>query len=222
VEHAAETLLDLGLKREQDVWCKKIELSLGTMARVAGGKYSQSKGIILPDGGRAEVTAARNELGLVKIQDQVYNRILRSVKDAIDEKAELQLALEAFSNKSLKKQKRSTSLLDESMGRLIRHEAMDALTLIDLLTLMGDKEGSDDEEPLNGVQFHLALQATQYGIADKDEQNLVQRVIWRRCMLGDDWAEVNNTDMKDDQQVSEQLRKTALYKTLRACFKNGI
>jgi len=49
---------------------------------------------------------------------------------------------------------------------------------------------------------------------------LTQRIIWRRCMLRDDWAEMNNTEQKDDQQVSEQLARTALYRTFFLCFKN--
>jgi nuclear pore complex protein Nup133 len=188
---------------------------------MAGRNYSQSNGILIPDGGQTELVATRNELGLVKIQDQVYDYILPSIKDAIDENAEVQLALEAFGNKSLKKQKRSSSLLDESMDRLVRHEAMDALTLVDLLTLMGDNRESEYGESFGDIQFYLALQSTRYGVIEKDEQILVQRVIWRRCMLRDDWTVVNNTDMKDDQQVSDQLRKTALYMTFRACFKDG-
>jgi nuclear pore complex protein Nup133 len=221
VDHASKTLLDLGLKREQDVWSKKIELSLGMMARMAARKPNQSNGALIPDGDQTEVAAARRELGLVNIQDQVYDHILPSIKDAIDENAEVQLALEALGNKGLKKQKRSASLLEESVGRLVRHESMDALTLIDLLTLMGDSGEPEDEVPFSGIRFYLALKATRFGLLEKDEQTLVQRVIWRRCMLRDDWVEVNNTDMKDDEQVSEQLRKTALYMTLRACFKYG-
>ena len=219
VDQASKILLDLGLRREQDLWKKKIELSIGTMARVASRKPSKSKGTLILD--QPELAAARDELGLVNIQDQVYYHILPSIKDAIDENAEVQLALEAHGNKKLKKQKRSASLLEESIGRLVRHEAMDALTLVDLLTLMGDNGEGEDEVPFSGIQFYLALKAIRYGLVEKDEQTLVQRVIWRRCMLRDDWAEVNNTDMKDDEQVSEQLRKTALYMTLKACFKNG-
>lgn len=221
VDHASETLLDLGLKREQNVWSKKIELSLGILARVAGRNYSQTNGILIPDGGQTELVAARKELGLIQIQDQVYEHVYPSIEDAIDDNAEVQLALEAYGNKGLMGQKRSSLLLNKSMGHLIRHEAMDALTLVDLLTLMGSNEKSEEQESFRGLQFYLALQATRYGLVDKDEQVLMQRVIWRRCMLRDDWAEINNTDLKYDQQVSEQLSKTALYMTFRACFKNG-
>lgn len=222
VNHASTILLDLGLKRERDVWSKKIELSLGTMARLAGQKLSQSGGTLISDVGQTELSAARNELGLVNIQDQAYDYILPFIKDAIDENAEVQLALEACGKKSLKKQKRSAALLEEGIGRLVRHEAMDALALVDLLTLMDDNGELENEIPFSAVQFYLALKAARCSSLEKDEQILVQRVIWRRCMLRDDWAQVNNTDMKDDEQVSEQLRKTALYLTLRACFQNDM
>jgi nuclear pore complex protein Nup133 len=221
VGEASRILLDLGLKRERDVWSKKIELSLGAMARLAAQKPSQPNGIIIPDDGQTELSAARNELDLVSIQDQVYDHILPFIKDAIDENAEVQLALEACANRSLKKQKRSAALLEEGIGQLVRHEVMDVLTLVDLLTLMGDNGEWEDEIPFSAIQFYLALKAARCGLLEKDEQTLVQRVIWRRCMLRDDWAQVNNTDMKDDEQVSEQLRKTALYLALRACFQNG-
>jgi nuclear pore complex protein Nup133 len=99
------------------------------------------------------------------------------------------------------------------MTRLVKHEAMDALALIDLLTLM------TGDEDLRSAQFYLALQATRYGL-NRDDQRLTQRIIWRRCMLRDNWADINNTEQKDDQQVSEQLSKTALYQTFLSCLRN--
>jgi nuclear pore complex protein Nup133 len=221
-DRAAKTLLDLGLKREQDVWSKKIELSLGKLARLASRKYSQMNGIIIPDGGETELIATQNQLGLIKIQDQIYSHVLPSINAAIDENAELQLAMEAHGNKELKKQKAFSSLLEAGMAHLIKHEAMDALTLIDLLTLMSDNAKYEDQSPLGGQQFYLALKASKYGISDQGEQTLMQRVIWRRCLLRDNWTKINNTDLKADEQVSDQLRTTALCSTLRACFKNRI
>ena len=217
---AARTLLDLGLKREQDVWSKKIELSIGKLAQMAGRNYSQANGILIPDGGRTELVVVQNQLELINIQDETYDYVRRSIDTAIDDKAELQLALEVHGNKSLKRQSTFLSFLEQSMAHLVKHEAMDALALIDLLTLMDGDQDSTEEGSFRGQQFYLALQASIYGLDDKDEQLMMQRVIWRRCMLRDDWDEVNNTNEKDDRQVSEQLRKTALYLVFRACFKN--
>lgn len=217
---ASETLLDLGLKRETDLWSKHVELSLGKLALLAGRSYSQTNGILIPDGGKTELSAVHNQLGLIKIQETIFDFILPCVEPAIDEKAELQLALESYGNSNLVKQPKLLSLLNEGMASLIKYEAMKALGLIDLLTLMGGNGISEGLYYLRSQQFYLALKATRYGLADKEEKTLTQRIIWRRCMLRDNWAEINNTAQKDDQQVSEQVAATALYQTFRQCLKD--
>jgi nuclear pore complex protein Nup133 len=220
-DRAAQTLLDLGLKREQDLWSKKIELSLGKLARMAGRKYSQANGILIPDGGQTELVTTGEQLGLIQIQDRIYQHVFPSIEAAIDDKAEVQLALESHGNKSLKPQRAFSAFLEENMGYLVRHESMDAFSLIDLLTLMnGGGQTSQDHTEFRSQQFYLALQACRYGVSGKEEQKLIQRVIWRRCMLRDNWEVVNDTESKDDQEVNDQLRDTALYLTFRACFKN--
>jgi len=218
-EQAADTLLNLGLKHEQDLWSKKIELSMGKLARMASRKYSQANGLIIPDGGEAELADATNQLGLVKIQDQIYDHVLPSIETAIDDKAEVPLALESHGNKFLKNKQEFSQLLEIGMARLIKHESMDALSLIDLLTLMDGDENSDEHWEFRSQQFCLALQALQYRGHDKDDFSLVQQIIWRRCMLRDNWALVNNTEGKSDHEVNDSLRTTALYLTYKACHK---
>ncbi|TVY91891.1 Nucleoporin [Lachnellula willkommii] len=205
----------------KNVWSKKIELSIGKLARLAGRSYSQENGILIPDGGRTELAKAHDQLGLIKIQDTVYDYILPSISEAIDENAELQLALEAHRFGDLKHRSTFSKTLEQQMANLIKHTAMDALSLVDLLTLMGD-DTSADQNSFTDQQFYLALQATRHGISDKHERTMTQRVIWRRCMLRDPWSVINNTDMKDDEQVSEQSRSTNLYRTFRACLKDRL
>ena len=220
-DQAAKSLLSLGLMREQDLWSKKVELSIGKMARLAADRnYSHSNGILIPDGGETELAEVNNQLGLIKIQNQVYNYILPSIENAIDDSAELQLALEINGNKSLNNKMSFLLLLESSMAKIVKHEAMDASSLIDLLTLMSNSGKSEEESSFRGEQFYLAIQASLQGIPKKDEQHLTQQVIWRRCMLRDEWADLNDTVLKDDQQVDDQLRTTALYMAFKACFKN--
>jgi nuclear pore complex protein Nup133 len=219
-DQAAKTLLDLGLMREQDLWSKKIELSIGKMARLSDRNYSQSNGILFPDGGHAELADVNNQLGLIKIQDMIYDYVSPSIEAAVDDNAELQLALEVHGNKSLGSKMAFSLLLDSSMAKLLKHEAMDASSMIDLLTLMDESEKYEENSSFRGEQFYLAIQASLKGFSRKDEQHLTQQLIWRRCMLRDNWAELNNTALKDDQQVDDQLRTTALYTAFKACFKN--
>ncbi|KAH8821044.1 Non-repetitive/WGA-negative nucleoporin C-terminal-domain-containing protein [Xylogone sp. PMI_703] len=207
---ASKTLLDLGLRREQDVWSKKIELSLGRLAGLASQTHNQIE----------DFPASQEQLALIRIQEEIYNHIRPSIRDAIDDNAELQLALEAHGNKQLKRLRVFSSFLEEAMDKLIKHEAMDALTLIDLLTLM--RNNGNTLDPFTGREFYLALEALHHGLLSNSEKALMSRVIWRRCYLRDDWAELNNTDLKDDQQVSDQLRQTALYNTFKACLKTRL
>jgi nuclear pore complex protein Nup133 len=217
-DHAATTLLNLGLDLEEDVWSKKVELSIGKLARLASRSYSQDNGILIPDGGKTELATAHDQLGLIKIQDSVYEYIQSTLADAIDEEGEVQLALDAFGNKrALQKLPALSHLLKESMDSLVKHTAMSGLALVDLLSLMG---GSNYDEGLRGMQFYNALQAVRQGVRNKAEKLLLQRVIWRRCMLKDDWAELNNTGSSNDADLSERLQTTALYMTFRRCLKN--
>ncbi|KAK6604880.1 hypothetical protein H4I96_05462 [Botrytis cinerea] len=200
-DEAARMLLELGLDRERDVWSKKVELSIGKLSRMAGRNYSQANGILIPDGGESELVRANQELGLIKIQDLVYKYIYPTISTAIDDNAEVQLALETHGNKGLKQQFSFMNLLESSMTHLVKHETMDAFFM---------------------SRFYWALEAIRLGVTNKEEKLLMQRVIWRRCLLRDDWAAMNNTEAKDDQFVEDQLKTTALYWTLKACFKNRI
>ncbi|KAL2073749.1 hypothetical protein VTL71DRAFT_11075 [Oculimacula yallundae] len=175
-----------------------------------------------PEKSSPELSSVSNQLGLIKIQDQIYDFVLPSIATAIDENAEIQLALEAHGNARLRKQHVFIKLLRDSMGRLVKHEAMDAPELIDLLTLIGGQVELFGQESFLGARFFLALEATRCGAFSKEQQLLMQRIIWRRCMLSDDWAQVNDSFEKDEQQLSEQLKKTAVYQTAYMCFKNRI
>ncbi|CZS98547.1 related to NUP133 Nuclear pore protein [Rhynchosporium graminicola] len=215
VEDASTALIDLGLNHEQDLWSKKIELSLGKIALLASQSKSSN-----PEASETKLNSVLNQLGLIKIQDQIFNFVLPSIAAAIDENAEIQLALEAHGNARLRKQHVLTRLLQDSMTRLVKHEAMNASELIDVLTLMGNQAELLSQESFLGTRFFLALEAMRYGMFDRNQQLLLQRIIWRRCMLSDDWAQVNDSFDKDEQQLSDQLKKTAVYQTVYMCFKN--
>jgi nuclear pore complex protein Nup133 len=219
-DRAAKTLLELGLRRERNIWTKKVELSIGKLARLAGKKYSEAGGLIIPDGGQSELIEAKRQIELAQIQDKIFAHVQPAISNAIDEGAELQLAMEVYGSSDLNDKPALFHLLEENMRSLIGHQALPALQIVDLLTLMGSNGNPEEHGPIDGQEFYLAIQALRYGPLDKADQSLTERVIWRRCMIRDDWFDINNTDLKDDEQVSRQLQRTALYSTLRACIKN--
>ncbi|KAI1306181.1 Non-repetitive/WGA-negative nucleoporin C-terminal-domain-containing protein [Xylaria venustula] len=224
IDHAADTLLNLGLTREQQVWNKKIELSLGKLARMAesatpAGNSSatiQEANIngITED---ARVDAIDKELTIINIQNEFFDTQIHPViKAALDETAELGLVQAAFALQVPKKQKIISQVFDEAIKRLLKHEVLDPLTLIDLLTLVTlppeTKENIAD-------QFFLAIQVASNGLHG-DERYQAERLIWRRCFLREDWTVINNTSMKDDEETLDVLGQTDLFQLYCTLYAN--
>ncbi len=219
IDHAAETLLDLGLTREQQVWNKKIELSLGKLALLAdeAEQAAHSDGASSAPSeheGRNGVNLEKIEhaLELIKIQDALYSQILPTIQEGVDESAELELAVKEHSGLIPKRQKALHQVFEDSMSRLLRHEALQPHTLIDLLTLAS--LGAHHYDTI-GDQFYLALKAARYGLKGAERAD-AERLIWRRCFTRDDWKRVNETNEKGDLDQLAAVGQTAAYHTLFA------
>lgn len=220
VDHAADTLIRLALEKEQQVWSKKIELSLGKLALLADAEEKSkisSPFITNADDVRHEQQLAKvdKELITVKIQDQLYGQIFASTYDAVDEAAALNFAMEAHSANVPRRQKALRQLFEGGLERLLKHEALDAMTLIDLLTLV-DLNPESKEEIAH--PFWLALKVAESS-CHGDEIKDAKRLIWRRLFIRDDWAKINDTQLKDDRQVVERLVDTELYAMLADCIQ---
>ncbi|KAJ4302556.1 hypothetical protein N0V88_002706 [Collariella sp. IMI 366227] len=214
IDHAAETLLDLGLTREQQVWNKKIELSLGKLALLADeAEHGATNSFTNNDGKNgASLEKVDHALEIIKIQDALYTQILPSFQDGLDEPAELEMAIKEHGVLIPKRQKALQTIFSDAMGRLLRHEALEPHTLIDLLTLAALGPGHYDAI---GDQFYLALKVAQYGLKG-EERTDAERMIWRRCLIRDDWKRVNETNNKGDLDQLATVGETAAYHTLFA------
>ncbi|KAH6609688.1 hypothetical protein Trco_003034 [Trichoderma cornu-damae] len=220
VGHAAETLVHLALEKEQQVWSKKIELSLGKLALLAElEQQSQAPALfkLNADEARIEQQLAQveKELITVKIQDQLYAQIFPSTYDAVDEAAAVNFAMEAHSANVPRRQKALRQLFEDGMERLLKHEALDAMTLIDLLTLVDLRPESREQI---AHPFWLALKVAESS-CHGDELREAKRLVWRRLFIRDDWAKINDTQLKDDREVVERLAGTELYAMLSDCIQ---
>jgi nuclear pore complex protein Nup133 len=63
----------------------------------------------------------------------------------------------------------------------------------------------------------LALKVAETACHHEEAQE-AKRLIWRRVFNRDDWKSINDTQMKDDQQVVTNLAKTALCE----CLYDGV
>ncbi|KAL2264965.1 hypothetical protein VTJ83DRAFT_7475 [Remersonia thermophila] len=214
IGHAAETLLDLGLTREQQVWSKKIELSLGKLALLAEEEEAQKHRPARRSqpGSSLNLDMVDQALELIKIQDALYKQILPAIQEGVDEPAEVELAVKEHGVLIPKRQRALLQLFEDAMSRLLRHEALQPRTLIDLLTLAALPETHDNDM---GNQFYLALKVARYGLSGQERED-AERLIWRRCYVRDDWKRVNETNDVSDGEQLEIVGTTAAYHALFA------
>lgn len=220
VDHAAETLVDLALKTETQVWKKKVELSLGKLALMAEAESKPKARQVFAvkgDDARREERLQRvdKELIVVKIQDQIYGQVLNSIYDAVDSAAALNFALEAHSTNIPRRQKALSQLFAEGMERLLEHQALDPMYLIDVLTLISLPPESRDEIP---HPFWMALKVAE-SACYADEVKAAKKLIWRRLLIRDDWAKINDTQLKGDVEVVHGLVDTELFAMLTDCIR---
>ncbi|KAI0393329.1 Non-repetitive/WGA-negative nucleoporin C-terminal-domain-containing protein [Xylariaceae sp. FL0594] len=219
IDHAADTLLELGLAREQQIWNKKIQLSLSKLARMADASSGPQKVTMSDLADDARLNVIDKELTVINIQNEFYNtQVYPLISVALDESEELGLVKEAFALKYPKKFKIIHQLFEDGIRRLLKHEALDPLTLIDLLTLAHFPLETRDAVV---DQFFLALQVAYNGIHSAPERVPVERLIWRRCYLREDWSRVNETGARDDATNVDVLGETELYQVYCTLSANG-
>lgn len=217
VSTAARTLLDVGLSKEQQVWSKKVELSLGKLALLAEEEDSGPRNFT----NRAEevqreevIDKVHRELRTIQVQEDLYQQVRPTIAEAIDDATALNFVMEQHC-KIPKKAKASRQVFEDGMRRLLNHEALDVMTLIDLLSQAYFAPGL---RPGDSSDLHwLALKVAEAS-CHKDEVHEAKRLIWRRLLNRDDWKSINNTQMKDDDEIVVALAQTALCE----CFYDGI
>ncbi len=107
------------------------------------------------------------------------------------------------------------------MTRLVAREALDVEDLVDTLTLMDNIPDAKADNELMDTRYFSALKLLRLSTTAGEGRQLYEKIIWRRCMIQDDWESINRTELKDDTQVEVETGATALFKTLREGYRTG-
>ncbi|KAI9849283.1 MAG: hypothetical protein M1837_004742 [Sclerophora amabilis] len=214
---ASNTILGQAFIREKNLWNKKVTLSIGKLAKLAvegthpGTRLEEKK-----------TKGIDKELRLVNIQEKLYDLIIPAAHNAIDEKAGVQLAIAKFGSVMVKDKPALSSVLESGLNALIARECLGANRLIDVLTLMDHHYQLEKSSDMLGQEFFHAFEALELiEHITKAQKKLLQKLIWRRCMIRDDWTVINDTQLKDDKAVEQSTGDTALFTTLKAGYKTG-
>jgi len=187
-EEAGQTLASL-TNMESDLWCKTVQLSIGKLALMVGKSEFEVQGISRTFDSR---------LTLIDLQSLFYAYLYPELRGAIDNQAGVELAMAAWGG-NLKKRPTLYNAFKKCLTKLVSRQSIDALGLIDLLTL----KSSDDESYLTAAasdwpgEFALALQILQHSTLDEATQFEVQKTIWRRCYLRDEYVFLKEYDCQN-------------------------
>ena len=208
--------LEVAETQESSLWGKKIALSMSKLAILAAKATKQAE-----DGNVDNVIHKVDQsIAIFTVQEQLYNHIRPTFRNAIDLTAEKELAIEKYCKPFEKDKPALRKLLTHSMSKLIARQALDARELANLLTLMDRESLYPDDEGFADGRFFMALKVLRFASGKEGEarNELNENIIWRRCMNLDDWEAINRTELKVDTQVEVETGSTALFKTLKEWY----
>lgn len=215
---AAEDLM-LAQKEEANLWSRKVSLSMSKLSFLAATRKGQVKDKSVVD----SIRTIDADLAILAIQETLCNHMKPTIRNALDADAEVDLALQKYGSNVQGKSTLRHSL-ERHFRKMLALEALTPEALIDTLTLLGGEGASPDNEGFMGSRFFYALKVLRSAVSEASDsglKELQEKVIWRRCMIHDDWKAINHTELKDDTQAEVETGSTALFKTLREGFRTG-
>lgn len=180
---AANTLNAIAVDQEEDLWSKKVELSIGKLANLAAaanGVHGTPGEPLMRD----EIRLVDADLELVTIQERIYGAV-RYLKDQTnDTEVAVQAGLEAFA-RSLVARKRNgcRDIWKRAFGRAVEGKVIGVEEIADLLTLADEGEVGLVGR---GEEFYWALKVLSLGGLRRDRREFMEKTVWRRCYLRDE------------------------------------
>ncbi|KAF2673187.1 hypothetical protein BT63DRAFT_148730 [Microthyrium microscopicum] len=227
--YAAKNLTDVAHSRESNAWSRKIELSMAKLALLCLPQQVQADATF--ENSATDSTAlaieeltAQNQRDTVisRIQAQLYEAVQPFTIDATDEEAKLQNIVTIFASHIEEEQPALTQLLKLGFSDLLSHRVMAPESLIDLLTLFDNNEIQADS-PIYRKDFYLALQVLEAASADMESHTVdtVRNLIWKRCIVAQDWNDYGKTDGMSDEQWAAVISQTSVFHTIKYGVAEG-
>ena len=210
--------LEAAATQETDIWNKSMELSMQKLVLFAAEEKEQ----ITPQDREKFSGGVNTELAILEVQQRIYSYIEPTVRAAIDESARSDLAISSFCSDDLATSKPFLhQAVQKSIGGILVGEILEMEDLVDLLTLI-DVSGDNSDTDFAQERFQLALKLLKSGEGRTGTEELYRDIVWRRCMVQDDWTAMNRTENKDDNAILDELRITAVFQTIFTGLFNGI
>ncbi|KAI4254129.1 MAG: hypothetical protein L6R42_007317 [Xanthoria sp. 1 TBL-2021] len=217
---AAADGLRTAQKQADTLWAKKIQVSISKLATMAAVSVQQKEA----DDVKPFFHAMDGRLEVLSVQEQLHDYLRPTLRRALnDTPAKTEVVMEQYGKRFVKGKPALRGAMKLHVARLVEERVLDAEDLADMITFM-DEDGLDPDSDFAIRRFMIALQVVRLhadSTGDLASKELLERIIWRRCIIQDDWPSINRTELKDETQVENEAGATALFKTLREGFKSG-
>ena len=217
---AAADRLRIAQQNETNLWSQKMGLSMAKLNLLAAQSKSQTKEDVVKD-----ISQRINKsVTILSTQEKLYNYIKPTIRDALDADAEGDLAMQKYGSHFLKHRPILRDTLESSLRKLLAMESLTSENLINVLTLMGDEGLYPDDEGIMEMRFLSALKILRLSgmeTTDPGRRELLEGIIWRRCMIQDNWEDINRTELKPETEVAGETGATSLFKTLKEGYRTG-
>ena len=217
---ASANNLKLVEKQESNLWSKKIGLSMSKLSLMA----AKSRGQVHDKSAKPLMQRIDDQRAVLKIQEKLYMYMKPTLIDSLDAEAETDRAMQKYGTTFVDGKPILQKNLAQSLQKMLAMETLSSEGLIDVLTLIDDENLYPDEEGVMNVRFFSALKVLSLSnleMSDPGYKNILERTVWRRCMIQDNWKDINRTELKDDTQVEVESGATSLFKTLKEGYRTG-
>jgi nuclear pore complex protein Nup133 len=212
--HASQVLAEDATQREEQLWSKKVELSLAKLSMLAADENASDRA---PKDLSHAGKVLESELKVVDVQEKLYRHVLPEVLHALDEHAEIDIAMERFGH-GVKGYNMLTQLLESSFSKLLPHQTLELEELLDVLTSIDSVRTSNPDTDIHGQEFYLAFEALNAAAPEIPTARfeMLLQLIWKRAFLDTDWASINksSTSKRGGADVEDLLANTATFRTL--------
>ncbi|KAJ5934655.1 hypothetical protein N7466_004202 [Penicillium verhagenii] len=220
-ETAAVCLENLAIDSEKQLWCHRVQVSLAKLNRLASREHMPSSNH--ESGLKEDIKRLDGYSEVDGVQELLQLHVQPILEGAIDEKAEAELALDYFGGHLTEDRPSLHEILSDILSTLVSRRIVGSDGLIDLLTLMSSSHEPSEEgdSELRGREFYHALRVldhSRYAQQDPSYFSALRKLIWRRCMIKDNWEARGRAAEEPNGDFSSATSSTALHQTLLTCL----
>ncbi|OOF97701.1 hypothetical protein ASPCADRAFT_204979 [Aspergillus carbonarius ITEM 5010] len=220
-DYAARSLEKLATKHESDIWSHRVELSLAKLANLAAWEESAMPDSLVV---RNNVRRLEDFAEIDAVQEVIFAYIAPVLHSAIDQKAEVDIAIEHFRKPTAGDRPSLHEIFSEVLAKVVTRQVVGLDELVDLLTLIYLAQVSEHgQDEIVGKQFYLALRIIRLSCDQRDSHYnaALQRLVWRRCLIDSDWERTGEIADEMGMSTESLLYGTPLFRTLCWCLKDA-